>query len=200
MNIKRIVMGVGMAGLTLTLSAADYTWNGPADGLFSEPSNWLVGDAVATAAPGASDTVTIPTGSSIDLAGGNWASRWNPAGVKVSLVNGTWKAPVGGNFAKGATLNFGADAVVELSNSNGGVWWGHQAETTTFNVENGANLALKGSMLFDQVTVNVKAGGVFTHDALVTLCCGRGDREYRIYVEKDGVASFPNGFRTIDSK
>lgn len=199
MNMKWIVTGLGMAGLTLALSAADYTWNGPTGGLFSEPSNWLIDGAAATAAPGANDTVTIPSGSSIDLAGGNWSSRWNPAGINVSLVNGTWKAPVGGNFAKGATLNFGADAVVELSNANGGVWWGHQAETTTFNVESGANLALKGSMLFDQVTVNVKAGGVFTHDALVTLCCGRGDREYRIYVEKDGVASFPNGFRTIGS-
>lgn len=197
----RSLVATGAAFLSLSASAGTYHWVGPEWGLYSEPANWRVGSAegdVATACPSANDSVVIPTGSSVDLNGGSWTSKWSPAGVRVAFRNGRWKSLAGGSFAKGNTIALGEGADIELYNANKGVWWGHQTDTTTFNVEKGANLSLTGNQKFDQFTVNVKEGGVFTHNCKVGMCCGRGDRAYRIFVEQGGLARFPNGLE-VDS-
>ena len=82
MNMKWIVMGLGMAGLTLALSAADYTWNGPTGDAWQDwanPANWLVDGEAATAAPSANDTVKQPLSTS----GSMW--KWNLGGTAVTL-------------------------------------------------------------------------------------------------------------------
>ncbi len=197
----RSLVATSAAFLSLSASAGTYHWVGPEWGLYSEPANWRVGSAegdVAMACPSANDSVVIPTGSSVDLNGGSWTSKWSPAGVRVAFRNGRWKSLAGGSFAKGNTIALGEGADIELYNANKGVWWGHQTDTTTFNVEKGANLSLTGNQKFDQFTVNVKEGGVFTHNCKVGMCCGRGDRAYRIFVEQGGLARFPNGLE-VDS-
>ena len=81
---QALVASLMLLGTVRSLSAADYTWNGPTGDAWQDwanPANWLVDGEAATAAPGAGDTIKQPiktNGSTWkwDLGGGG--IRWMP--------------------------------------------------------------------------------------------------------------------------
>ena len=206
MNMKWIVTGLGMAGLTLALSAADYTWNQkPGDTWqdWANPANWLVDGEAATAAPSANDTVKQPLSTS----GSMW--KWNLGGTaitlkKLDLSEDKTKIDAYG-FKNGelsveefkllprATMTIADHATVSLKNStfSPNIWDSGASDCAVVTVQKGGALELHGNFLPRLAAFTVEDGGTFLYakDAVLQNC----NRGFLWTVVNSGTAIFEDG-------
>ena len=192
MNMKWIVTGLGMAGLTLALSAADYTWNQkPGDTWqdWANPANWLVDGEAATAAPGAEDTVARPKtsgngqnkayqwwwnlgGSSITLSkfafGGDWwltdTYAFSEGSMTATGAGSQFPVGVTVRVGKNATLSFPAGAILEI-----GVNHSQNSDNAKFVIEDGGALNVDCTFFPRRVDFTVNEGGKFVYGSNVAL-------------------------------
>ena len=209
---QALVASLMLLGTVRSLSAADYTWNGPTGDAWQDwanPANWLVDGEAATAAPGAGDTIKQPiktNGSTWkwDLGGGGYTvdalaftNNWD-INDTYAFRNGSLTVSSKSQFLQRAKVIVAEGATLSLFNAELGVDMNSGNNRTLVSVETGGTVEIHGNNFLPRCAeFNIQPGGKWLYgtDATLQNC----NRNMLWFIVNSGTAIFENGLCKFNS-